>query len=291
MREPSLGCGRWLACGAVTLALVACSDSRTAADPGITRFYAISGVDVVQDPAGNPVGVDLDGVTSTGEGPTCVDLTPDYPSVTEPGVTGVDNAFADMIVQMTDPDGAGPCTSVPDWICQRVIFDGKIAAGEWLFVIEVSGIHDGATVDDVRVAVHRAAIPGPPALIGGRLAPDQRFALEQVAETTDAVITGGRLRARFHEALPLDLPLPIPPLRDAQLSVELSPTSLRGALGGRLDVDEAAALSDPTWPGSAADIRGYYRGLVDLDPDPSDPTVCRGAALGLGIEAVSALAL
>ena len=280
-RTPSLICA--------TLALVGCVVGESEpADPGLTRFYVIAGVDVVSDRNG-PVGVDLDGVTSTGVGPSCVDRTSDYPSSTEPGVDGVDNAFADGLVALVDPDGDGPCNTSPDWDCEGVKLTQRFALGEGLVVLEVSGIDEVLALDAVRVLVHRASAVGAPLLADGMLAPDQQFALTLLTETSDATISGGRLRARFHAPLALNFPLLTPPLHDAQLSVEISPTELRGALGGALDPDEAAVLYEAARAGAGDAARAAVLAVADLDPDPGDATKCRAASLGLGIQAVSAM--
>lgn len=268
-------------------------------DPGETRHYALSSLLVVHDDDGNALGVDVDGITSDGAGTSCTAAHADYVSVSEPGVVGVDNALADHAAQLADPDGDGPCTSIPDYRCETIHAGWSIAAGRWLIIVEVAGIHDDREDDDVEVVVHRGTISGSPALEGERLAPNQSFALEEIARSTEASIHDGRLRARFDALL-------LPPWRDgtmtvaiavplhtAQLSADISSTGMsQGAIGGAMSVDEVAtALTDVATPGQVDTFRSLADHIADLAPDPTTPERCRAYSMGFGFDAVPALPL
>jgi hypothetical protein len=255
-----------------------------------TRFFAVSELGIVGIDGTTTRGFDLDGVISTGEGPTCVDRSRDYTSADDPSITGVDNGFGGRLDALA---GVPECEGRSPEDCARALMTGRVADGTTLVVIEIRDFESWRTDSNVDVIVYDARVPGcpidercPPDLDGGTLAPDQRFEIAASgAARGGGVIDEGKLRVAF------DAPIllrgePDMSLRNARLEAQIGAGGLDDVLIGA-----ALALSDLCPPAQClpASMPSPFE-AADLDPDPRDPSRCRSVSVTVSATAVPALA-
>jgi hypothetical protein len=253
---------------------------------GETRTYVIS-VLTLPEPSGSGVtaaaaGFDLDGVRSTGAGTTCVELTPDYASLNDPGELGIDNAMASLV-----PTIESLSEESIDEMYERAILEGRL-----LLLVQVRGIDDYASDESIEVQLYAGQVPGggAPIAAGGSLAPDQTFTGTPIGGAVMGVITSGRLRARLPLlSLESDALLLGSNLRDVELRANITPSTLSsGAIGGSLLVAEIAADAEATMAGLGATALTVLHGVSDLQPQAADPSTCDSLSTGLLFSAVSA---
>lgn len=163
VRRVDIARRRLVSAALVLIVLLGCAG----ADPEQPEHhvYLLTSLDTHSGVAGTALGVDLDGVVSSGEGPTCADRHGDFVSVRDPLVTGVDNAFVPGVAQLIV---RGRCGSVPDYECASRLNREAIVAGEILWAVEVVGPID---VDgEASVTLHRMSLRGgTPAWVDGHL--------------------------------------------------------------------------------------------------------------------------
>ena len=272
------------ALAAGSLNLVACGD-----DPGmmvpdpVTHTYVISTISIPEATGTMAAGFNLDGMVSTGEGTTCVDLSPDYTS-TNDMEEGTDNGLASLLPTLAMLVG-GPL----DETLQAQIVDGS-----FLLLMEVSDINGFNNDDSVMVQLYIGSVPGggAPMIAGATLAPGQAFDGMAIGTPQTGSITGGRLTV----ATPL-LTLAIDtgdfmidlPIRTAQIRADISATGLgNGAIGGSLRVEDIATAAEMIMPFLGYTVRGGLGGVADRQPQAADPTTCDALSVGILFNAVSA---
>lgn len=270
--------------------VLGCTSTGTSTSPE-HRVYLLTSLDTDSGAAGTALGVDLDGVVSTGEGPTCVDQHGDFLSTRDPGVAGVDNAFVPGVAQAIV---RGRCGSVPDFACSSRLNRAAILAGEILWAVEVVGPLDAD--GEVAVTLHRVSLGGgaAPIWVEGHLAPETVVVLEPVTRSSSASVVDGELHATFEDPFEPELffggdePRLRLRLERVVLVADIGPDSLAaGVLGGVLRVTAALAELERVMPGSSAETAEYVDPMADLDPDPRDPMRCLSLAVGLGFSAVA----
>lgn len=277
-----------LALGGVVVgaSLVGCS-SGMSPPPGFrvprTHNYVVSVIRIPEAAGTMAYGFNLDGENSTGEGTTCVELTPDYESINDPGESGVDNGLAALV----------PTLSMLVGDLDMTIAD-QISSGGLLIVMEVSGIDNYTTDSSVMLRLMRGTLPAGtmPMLEGdGTLSPGQEFTLEAVAPAVMGSITNGRLHAQT-DSLDLmidtgdpDIGVITLTLHDAQVRANISQTGLmNGAIGGAIVIEELAATAESIMEGYGDLVRSAVQG--DLQPAPADETMCLSISAGISFTAI-----
>lgn len=215
-------------------------------------------------------GFDLDGLSSTGEGPDCVGFTPDYTSPT--GETGVDNGLATLVPTLEMLGGEAPLSAA-----LRRGQDG----GEWDLAVVIDRLDTLTNDDDVVVALYRLDAGG--------------AAYEAIATTT-AAVAGGVLRASFPGAVPPWVgetsQVFAAPTTRTTLSARISCTGLsQVTLGGAIAVEDIAIRADAIMPGLGDTVRGVFGGVADLDPRVVDSTTCDSISLAYTFGATIPLVL
>lgn len=269
--------------------------------PGTRSVYALASMSAREPEGDRADGSDLDDVVSTGEGVTCVDLTPDFVSLQD-GARGVDNALAPLVPTLGSLHADSCAVAASAQACLAELSTRAILAGRSLYVIEVTGI--GSYEDDpaVEVIVHRATVPGcdpavastcAPRRTGTTLAPGQTFETRELGRGA-GTIAGGRLRVSFARPVPIDIPMfraePAEhALHGARLVATITPESLSSAaLAGALEVEEMARRAEEGMPGAGELVRSVMSGVADLDPDPEDSSRCLQLSVALSITTVPA---
>ncbi|MDQ3034696.1 MAG: hypothetical protein M3Y87_19960 [Myxococcota bacterium] len=234
-------------------------------------------------------GFDLDGVSSTGAGRTCVELTPDHRLAPDGDVSGIDNASALLVPTMEQ---------LIDDVVDRddpLRFGAAIADGRIVLLIQLSASADEPGTDPILRVFRGTPLDGALVLdADGRPVPDQRFRGELVAEGAFAS-AGAARRAAVVERFAATLadPSPAPPLDLARLTHvgldECAGVGLRGRLGGSWAPDDAATWlrrlgRDDLAEGAASSVAG----VTDLQPDPIDPNLCGRFSLGISFDVVAA---
>lgn len=276
-----------LALGGVVLgALMGCSGG-----PSVPSFptprthrYVVSVLRIPEPMGSMAYGFNLDGVVSTGEGTTCVDLAPDYQSINDPGENGVDNGLATLVPLLNMAAGGG---SLDEGIASQ------IASGSLLLVMEVSGIDNYTTDSSVMLSLHRGEVAGGMPLLAedGTLAPGQEFMLTAVSPAVMGSITNGRLRAQT-DALPVTIDTGNPDVgaitltfHNAQIRANISKTGLAvGAIGGAIVIEELVMTAEMVRPGAGDLVRSAVTG--DLQPDPANTANCASLSAGLSFTAI-----
>lgn len=246
------------------------------------------------------VGYDLDGWDhGPGVGTTCATWNADYVSAYEPGVAGVDNAFASFVSVL---EGVLERDTCPDGVaigCVDALLRRDVHEGVLLLVLELTGVDSLEHDPEVEAALYVVRVPGggPPSLTGPRgatttrLESHQRFTTERVlVEPTRADILHRRLRVRWPVlALPRERFGYPTPLHDVELRASVCANGLfRGHFGGRATVDDLAAQAGEAFPPGAEDtIQSVLEAIADLDPS-RDGGACTAVSTAYAIEGVPA---
>jgi len=215
---------------------------------------------------------------STGESEACDDA-PDQTSAR--GEAGIDNSFGALLPVLEDPD--------PTW--EDTILE-QIRRGEYLVLIEVTDIDSFDDDERVGVRAYLGASAGDVLVADGMAVPDQTFvqAGEPFADLPvgSVSIVGGVLRFDA-PSFPLTFASPSVAgtltLHDARVRARISDDALsEGEVGGHVTVAEFIALA----PDLIDEALVRSLGLPDLDPDPSDPSLCNAISIGFSFDAVTA---
>lgn len=268
-----------IGCALLMVSLLGCGTGDVVIEePPEVYTYVLSTMDDPSPTGRMVVGFDLDGVVSEAATAACDDR-PDF--VSFDGELGIDNNLSIA--------GASPETALlPTSLASLV--EPRIAAGEYLLLLELTDVDSTANDASVGVRVYLGSAAGPIALEGGRIVEGQT--IQQMGPDV-ANVTVGDARIVDHE---LRFELPTFPLgvgegvsgeslvlHDVHVRAHIDPTSLTvGEIGGALDGEELAAFTGL----SLDELRSS--GLFDLDPSPSDDTVCGAMSAGLSFEAVYA---
>ncbi len=236
-------------------------------------------------------GFDLDGVTSTGAGATCVDFSPDHRLAPDGDLPGIDNTIAHFVPWMEEL--VDPVVDARD----PLGLDAAITGGRILLLIQIVPSGEDPSADPILRVYRGTPVDGPLALdVDGRPAPGQRFRGELVGE--GALARAGRVRRgavlESFAATSVD-PSPAPPLDLARLTHvgldvdRCAGADLRGRIGGSWGPEDGA-----TWfrriglEHRAEGLISVLSSTADLEPDPIDPSVCGRISLGLSFDVVSA---
>lgn len=278
-----------------SMGLVACGDNGggdgdggpDVPGDGMTRVYVVSQVTVPANEMGataRAAGFNLDDTVSTGDGATCVDLTPDFISLTDPGETGVDNALGDLVTTIED---------IADIDLDETLAT-QIAEGSLLLLMEVTDIDSFSNDSSVSLRLYLGSVPGggAPELAGAALAPGQTFDGEALGTAVQGRITGGRLRAETPSLtiaintsdLAFDLVI-----SDAVVGASITDTALaNGAIGGALTLADLRTIVAEVAPGNEGAVDSIVAGFADLRPSAADPETCEALSVGLLFSAVEA---
>jgi hypothetical protein len=257
-------------------------------DP-VTRTYVLSTISIPEvmgsGAAATAAGFNLDGMVSTGTGSTCVDLTPDYLSLNDPGETGVDNALAGLVPTLEMLIGGEGL----DATLQEQITEGTL-----LIMMQVRDINSFTNDSSIQVQLYLGSVPGggAPGITGSTLTPGQAFTGMPVGTVQTGSIVSGRMRVSTPlltigintDSLMLDLNI-----RSAQVRATIRTDSLsNGAIGGALRVEEIADAAEAIMPGLRATVLSVLGGVADLEPQAADPLTCDSLSTGILFTAVSA---
>ncbi|MFK7984550.1 MAG: hypothetical protein AB8I08_00840 [Sandaracinaceae bacterium] len=281
--------------------------TRTVALPfgrdGSTMAYVVSRITL---PEARPVsgarpqaaGFNLDGmdVVESDTSGDCRGAAEDFVSTSEPGATGVDNAFQRFVPAVESLLTAEECPGGTTDGCLDATLLRQIQLGELLLLLEVEGLDDYLFDDavTVRLSLGDVAGGGAPMQAGDTVAAGQTFTVGRtLGEPYAGDVFNGRLRIRADRfALSIntgDVPLEVV-VRDAEVRFDISETGLsNGMIGGALLVTDIAAAAELAFEGGADIVGPIARGAADLDPSVADPTVCEAASVGITFEATSAV--
>jgi hypothetical protein len=273
--------GTQIVCGLVMASLLGCGTEPEDGGPDPAVYtYVLSTMDNPAPAGRMVVGFNLDGLVSEAATAACSDR-PDL--VSFDGEMGIDN---NLSIAGGSPGSWLVPTSLAD------VVEPRIAAGEFLLLMEVTGIDSTDNDASIGVRVYLGSAAVPIALEGGRIAEGQVF--PQVGPDLANVAVGD---ARIVDR-ELTFELPTFPLgvgasasgqvlvlHDVHVRAHVEPQALSmGELGGALDGEEIAAYTGV----SLDELRSG--GLFDLDPSASDDTVCGAMSAGLSFEAVHSVA-
>lgn len=211
-------------------------------------------------------GFDLDGVTSTGAGRTCVDFSPDYTSPT--GDVGVDNAYGSFLPQVGALVGDGCPPGVPSGECSGALLARAQERGDFQLAVRIDRLETLPNDAEVGVSLWRGR---------GRVS---SATYEQIAAGTGTVFDG-QLRVNFPGIVPAWIAVDGGTAMfggdsvSTSLGGQLSCGGLDGStIGGGWRVADAAAEAERMMPGLAATISSVLGGNADLEPQAADPTIC-----------------
>ncbi len=270
------------------------------------------------EPAGfvGSYGLDLDRRDS-GRGSNAVDadceaFAADDASAIEPGVTGVDNAFQELVELVeramseddcpeSTPFEEPGCILCPEPACRPTsygcidrVLGKEVHAGHLLVLLEVTGVDSLLHDPEVEVALYAGRVwgGGPPAVDSAtaRLRPGQAFeTLGPIAEPTTGDLFHGRLRARWdHVWLPRVRYGYPEALLDAELRVAICEAgAFAGQLGGSAEVDALVRQLEEVEPSYAHIARSILGAVADLEPG-ADPAVCERISVAYSVEGVPA---
>jgi hypothetical protein len=122
--------------------------------PPETHYYVVSELSIPEVMMGRAAGFNLDGMVSTGMGSTCVDLTEDYTSLTDPSENGVDNALAGLVPQLGMLLQDSCPRGTPAAECLSTVLQQQIAEGDLLLIMEVGDINSFNNDSNVTVRFH-----------------------------------------------------------------------------------------------------------------------------------------
>lgn len=290
-------------CAAMAGTTVACGGGGGDGMDPVTRRYVVSVIEIPEADGTTAVGFNLDDMVSTGEGTTCVELTPDYTSINDPGEDGVDNALASLVPQLGMLLGDSCPAGTPAAECLSALLSQQIAEGSVLLVMEVRDINSYANDDSIALQLYLGKVPGcddtmpetcAPMLEGSTLAPGQDFELTAVGSVVDGSITNGRMTANTPSLTisinTMDLMLDLI-LRNAEVRANITEGSLtNGAIGGSLRVQDIADAAEAIMPGLGMTVMSVLSGIADMEPQSADPTTCDALSAGIRFQAVEAAA-
>ena len=284
-------------CVALGGALTACGGGTTLPDaPPQTRRYVLSAIRIPEPMGTSAVGFNLDGMNSTGDGTTCVELSPDYTSINDAPETGVDNALGSLVPQLGMLLGDSCPMGTPAADCLSALIGQQITEGKLLIVMEVRDINSFVTDSSIEVQLSLGTVPGggAPMLAGSTLAPDQAFDVMAVGTPVTGAITAGRMAVTtplltisiVTDSLTLDLNI-----RNAQVRGTFGPMGngiVNGAIGGSLRVSDIAMAAESIMPGLSATVMSVLGGIADMEPQSADPTTCDSLSVGIAFDGVNA---
>lgn len=245
--------------------------------------YFISAWSIPANTDTHAVGVNLDGLNSTGECgtagciPTCTERTPDFLSASDPSEVGVDNAFGTLVPTL----GSLFSGETLDDILSR-----QISSGDFLILLELTGVQSPVDDREVAVQLYTGRIPA------GRTISDRLFDATPMGSPMSGSIARGQLRFSSPQ---LSVPIRAGDLnaalriRATEWRVNLSSDRFAtGVVGGAIDVRELAqtlAMSRPELQETLLDVLG---GSADLMPSATDPTRCQSLSIGMSFIAEAA---
>ena len=272
--------GKQMACASVMAAFLGCGTTDEVPDePGEVFTYVLSTIDNPRPSGQTSVGFDLDGTVSEALTAACNDQ-PDF--VSEDGVRGIDNNF-----------GIVGSSMEPVLLRMRLasLVEPRIAAGEFLLLMEVIDVDSTTSDASVGVRVYLGSATAAIALEDGRIAPGQ--VLPQVGPDLvnlapgEAAIVDGVLAfemPRFPFPIGANADGDVLELHDVHVRAQIDPMALtRGEIGGALHIDEIAGYAGL----SPDELRSGVP--FDLDPTAADDTICDSMSAGLSFEAVSSV--
>lgn len=280
---------------------VACGGDPEPIGEPVTRRYIVSSIEIPAVSGTDAIGFNLDDTVSTGEGTSCVELTPDYNSINDPGEDGVDNALAGLVPQLGMLIGDSCPAGTPAAECLSALLSQQIAEGSVLLVMEVTDINSFANDSSISLQLFLGTVPGcvdtdpttcAPMLEGGTIAPGQTFDVMAVGTAVPGSITNGRMTAITESltisintsGLALDLVL-----RNAEVRANITDGSLtNGAIGGSLRVQDIADAAEAIEPGLGETVLNILGNIADMEPQAADESMCDALSAGIKFAAVDA---
>lgn len=243
--------------------------------------FALLGIDVPEAEISTAPGFNLDGLSSTGAGTSCVDLAADY--ISPSGEMGVDNAYASLVPTFGAllADSCPPGTPAAD--CVGTLLRQAQERGDFQLGIVIERLETLPNDSDVGVSLWRGR---------GRL---DVATYELIASGAGTVVSGS-LRVTFPGATPEWAPadaLTGAPSTRTTLAGQLTCAGLaRSTIGGAWALDDIANNAEAMEPGLGDSVRSALAGSTDLDPQaaPNDD-VCDSLSWARTFDTSSPLAL